>query len=44
MTAELQALSEADMIHVMTVPNNALFKQYAALFAADGVTLQVRED
>jgi len=35
----LSALSEAEMMHVMTTPRNALLKQYCALFAADGVKL-----
>jgi len=37
--AKLKQLSEADLVHVMTVPRNALIKQYSALFAADGVEL-----
>ncbi|KAL3897168.1 MAG: hypothetical protein SGPRY_013111 [Prymnesium sp.] len=37
--AKLRALSETDMIHVMTKPRNALLKQYCALFAADGIEL-----
>jgi len=37
--AKLLALSEADMVHVMTKPRNALLKQYCTLFAADGVEL-----
>ena len=39
--AKLQALSQEQMVHVMTTPRNALLKQYAALFAADGVSLQL---
>ena len=35
----LSALSEAEMMHVMTTPKNALLKQYCALFEADGVKL-----
>lgn len=37
--AKLHALSEAEMVHVMTKPRNALLKQYSALFAADGIEL-----
>jgi len=37
--AKLRQLTEADLVHVMTVPRNALIKQYSALFAADGVEL-----
>ena len=39
--AKLSALSREQMVHVMTTPRNALLKQYAALFAADGVSLQL---
>lgn len=41
--AKLQALSEAQMMHVMTTPRNALLKQYRALFAADGIDLHFTE-
>ncbi|KAL1526139.1 hypothetical protein AB1Y20_014867 [Prymnesium parvum] len=37
--AKLLALSEADMVHVMTRPRNALLKQYHTLFAADEIEL-----
>ncbi len=40
-TAQLSALSEQEMMHVMAVPRNALLKQYHALFAVDGVGLQL---
>ena len=40
--AQLRSLSEEEMMHVMTAPRNALFKQYAKLFSADGVQLQAR--
>jgi len=39
--ARLQALTLDQMVHVMTTPRNALLKQYQALFAADGVSLQL---
>ena len=39
--AQLQALTREQMVHVMTTPRNALLKQYQALFAADGVSLQL---
>jgi len=38
--AKLSALTPEQMVHVMTVPRNALLKQYCALFEADGVELQ----
>jgi ATP-dependent HslUV protease ATP-binding subunit HslU len=34
---ELKPLTEADFIRIMTEPENALTKQYAALVAADGI-------
>lgn len=37
--AKLSALTEEEMIHVMTTPRNALLKQYRALFEADGIRL-----
>jgi ATP-dependent Clp protease ATP-binding subunit ClpX len=37
--AKLSALTEAEMMHVMTTPRNALLKQYRALFEADGIRL-----
>ena len=37
---ELQALGEDDFVRIMTEPENALTKQYAALCAAEGATLQ----
>ena len=37
--AKLSALTEEEMMHVMTTPRNALLKQYCALFEADGVKL-----
>ena len=37
---ELQPLTEDDFVRIMTEPENALTKQYAALCAADGATLE----
>jgi ATP-dependent HslUV protease ATP-binding subunit HslU len=37
---ELQPLSEADFVRIMTEPENALTKQYQALVAAEGATLE----
>ncbi|HKW41161.1 MAG TPA: ATP-dependent protease ATPase subunit HslU [Gemmatimonadales bacterium] len=37
---ELQPLTEQDFVRIMTEPENALTKQYAALCAADGATLE----
>ncbi|HEV2751638.1 MAG TPA: ATP-dependent protease ATPase subunit HslU [Gemmatimonadales bacterium] len=37
---ELQPLTEADFVRIMTEPENALTKQYAALCAAEGATLE----
>ena len=37
--AKLRSLTREQMVHVMTVPRNALLKQYCALFEADGVEL-----
>ena len=36
---ELQSLTEADFVRILTEPENALLKQYAAMFAAEGVEL-----
>src|SRR6266487_1212345 len=41
---ELQPLTEADFVRIMTEPENALTKQYAALCAAEGATLEFRPD
>ncbi len=41
---ELQPLTEEDFVRIMTEPENALTKQYAALCAADGATLEFTED
>jgi len=41
---ELQSLTEADFIKILTFPENALVKQYTAILAADGVTLEFTEE
>ncbi|MEK7667567.1 MAG: ATP-dependent protease ATPase subunit HslU [Gemmatimonadota bacterium] len=41
---ELTRLAEADFVRIMTEPENALPKQYAALCAAEGATLTFTED
>jgi ATP-dependent HslUV protease ATP-binding subunit HslU len=41
---ELKPLTEKDFVRIMTEPENALTKQYAALVAADGATLTFTDD
>jgi ATP-dependent HslUV protease ATP-binding subunit HslU len=41
---ELKSLTDADFVRIMTEPENALTKQYAALVAADGATLEFTPD
>ena len=41
---ELKSLTEADFVRIMTEPENALTKQYAALVAADGASLEFTPD
>ena len=41
---ELQPLTEADFVRVMTEPENALTRQYQALVAAEGAELAFTED
>jgi ATP-dependent HslUV protease ATP-binding subunit HslU len=41
---ELKPLTEKDFVRIMTEPENALTKQYAALVGADGATLDFTED
>lgn len=36
---ELEELSEEDFVNILTVPNNALVKQYMALIKTDGIKL-----
>jgi ATP-dependent HslUV protease ATP-binding subunit HslU len=41
---ELKALTEQDFIRIMTEPENALTKQYAALVESEGAKLDFRDD
>jgi len=41
---ELQSLTEADFVRIMTEPENALTKQYSALVEADGAKLDFTTD
>jgi ATP-dependent HslUV protease ATP-binding subunit HslU len=41
---ELHSLSEEDFVKILTVPQNALIKQYSALLETEGVHLEFRED
>jgi ATP-dependent HslUV protease ATP-binding subunit HslU len=41
---ELKPLTEADFVRIMTEPENALTKQYAALVAAEGAELSFTSD
>ena len=41
---ELSALNAADFVRILTEPENALPKQYQALFAAEGVRLEFADD
>jgi ATP-dependent HslUV protease ATP-binding subunit HslU len=41
---ELSPLTEEDFVRIMTEPENALTKQYAALVAAEGATLEFKLD
>ncbi|MEO6331573.1 MAG: AAA family ATPase, partial [Gemmatimonadaceae bacterium] len=41
---ELKPLTEQDFVRIMTEPENALTKQYAALIAADGASLEFTPD
>jgi len=41
---ELASLTEEDFVKILTLPQNALIKQYAALLATEGVTVEFRED
>ncbi len=40
----MEALTEAELVRVLTEPKNALIKQYAKLMSMDGVDLQVNRD
>ena len=41
---ELGSLSEDDFVQILTAPENALLKQYAAMFASEGVELTFTDD
>ncbi len=41
---ELQSLTREDFVKILTLPQNALIKQYAALVEPDGIRLEFRED
>jgi ATP-dependent HslUV protease ATP-binding subunit HslU len=41
---ELKSLSESDFIQILTTPENALLKQYAALLQTEGVSISFTED
>jgi ATP-dependent HslUV protease ATP-binding subunit HslU len=41
---ELEALTQADFVRILTEPKNALTHQYTALLATEGVTLRFSED
>ncbi|MBS2030801.1 MAG: ATP-dependent protease ATPase subunit HslU [Deltaproteobacteria bacterium] len=40
---ELEPLGQADLVRILTEPQNSLIRQYSALLAAEGVTLTVDE-
>ena len=40
----LDELTEEDLVRILTEPKNALVKQFAKLFALDGVELHVTPD
>src|SRR5262249_53178647 len=41
---ELEPLTEADFVRILTEPENAIARQYAALVAAEGCTLDITAD
>jgi ATP-dependent HslUV protease ATP-binding subunit HslU len=41
---ELQSLTEEDFVKILTIPENALIKQYQALVASEGLTLEFADD
>ncbi|MCO6474350.1 MAG: ATP-dependent protease ATPase subunit HslU [Melioribacteraceae bacterium] len=41
---ELQSLTEEDFVKILTVPHNALLKQYCALLGTEGVELEFNDD
>jgi len=44
LVVQLQELSEEDLVHILTVPKNAMIKQYKKLLAMDDVELNFDED
>ena len=41
---ELTSLTEEDFVKILTIPENALLKQYAALLATEGITLSFNDE
>jgi ATP-dependent HslUV protease ATP-binding subunit HslU len=41
---ELEALTDADLVRILTEPENALTRQYTALLATEKITLDIRPD
>jgi ATP-dependent HslUV protease ATP-binding subunit HslU len=41
---ELESLTDADFVRILTEPENALVKQYTALLATEGVRLDIQAD
>jgi ATP-dependent HslUV protease ATP-binding subunit HslU len=41
---ELESLTEDDFVKILTVPENALLKQYTALLETEGLTVEFSED
>jgi ATP-dependent HslUV protease ATP-binding subunit HslU len=41
---ELDSLTEEDFVKILTLPQNALLKQYAALLATEGVEIEFADD
>jgi ATP-dependent HslUV protease ATP-binding subunit HslU len=41
---ELESLTDADFVRILTEPENALTKQYTALLATEKITLDIRPD
>jgi len=41
---ELKSLTEDDFIKILTIPQNALLKQYTALLETEGVTIEFSDD
>ncbi len=41
---ELQSLSQADFVRILTEPQNALLRQHEALLATEGVTVEFTDD